>query len=129
VRYEITKEITETGACHCEMCRRWSGGVFLGVEVSSDAMQITGDVSSFASSPWAERCFCATCGSSLWYRVTAPGPHSGTYHVGFGTLDDGNDMTLASEIFIDRKPATYRFEGQHQTMTEAEVLAMFESGG
>ncbi len=129
VRYKITKEITETGACHCKMCRRWSGGVFLGVEVPSNAMQITGEVSSFASSPWAERCFCATCGSSLWYRVTAPGPHSGTYHVGFGTLDGSEDMTLASEIFIDRKPEAYRFEGQHQTMTEAEVLAMFEADG
>ncbi len=130
VSYKITHDVSATGACHCGMCRKWSGGVFLGVEVPVDGIQIEGSeaITTYSSSPWAERCFCGTCGASLWYRVTAPGPHQGVYHVGFGTLDDVDDMSLNDEIFIDRKPAAYRFEGDHKTMTEAEVMAMFGAG-
>jgi hypothetical protein len=128
ISFEITKDVTETGACHCGMCRRWSGGIFLGVEVPAADMRVTGEVSRYASSAWAERCFCGTCGTSLWYRVTAPGPHQGNFHVGFGTLDDPEGVVLSGEIFIDKKPAGYALEGEHHKMTEAEVMAMFSPG-
>lgn len=125
VTYEIGTKITETGACHCQMCRKWSGGVYLGVQVASDKMTVTGDqLGVYTSSPWAERGFCKTCGSSLFYRVTAPGPHSGTYHVGLGTLNDPDGITLTGEIFIDKKPSGYGFAGDSHKMTEAETMAM-----
>lgn len=127
VSYTIKSTVTETGACHCGMCRKWSGGVYLGVQVAPDQMDIKGadKLTTFASSPWAERAFCTTCGSSLYYRVTAPGPHSGTYHVGMGTMDNTDGITLTGEIFSDKKPDGYAFAGDTHKMTEAETMAMF----
>ncbi|MEP1536128.1 MAG: GFA family protein [Paracoccaceae bacterium] len=127
VKFRIEDDIKETGACHCGMCRKWSGGVFLGVEVPKDKLSIEGEASlkTYASSAWAERVFCGTCGSSMWYRVTAPGPHQGVYHIGFGTLDDSADMKMTGEIFIDLKPEAYSFADKTHKMTEAEVMAMF----
>ncbi|MEP1201422.1 GFA family protein [Tateyamaria sp.] len=128
VSYEITSEVKETGACHCTMCRKWSGGVYLAVAVPKDGMKITGEdqIGIYTSSPWAERAFCKTCGSSLFYRVAAEGPMQGEMHVGFGTLSDVSNIPFTGELYIDLKPEAYSFsgEGRHQ-MTNAEVTAMF----
>ena len=128
VTFTVTTPVTETGACHCGMCRKWSGGVFLGIQVPKGGLQIEGEdnLSVYTSSPWAERVFCKTCGSSLFYRVTAPGPMNGEMHVGMGTFDDPSGIALTGEIYIDRKPDGYAFagEGRH-LMTQAEGEAMF----
>lgn len=124
VTYKITSEVTQTGACHCSMCRAWSGGVYLAIEVPPDGLEVHGTPAVFKSSDWAERAFCGTCGSSLWYRLTAPGPQSGTYHLGFGTLRDTDGIGFEGEIFVDRKPEAYSFAGDHPRMTEAEFMAM-----
>lgn len=127
VTFDITAAITETGACHCGMCRKFSGGVYLAFKVPPNGMRITSaqQPKIYPSSDWAERAFCDTCGSSLFYRVTVPGPHQGTCHVALGCLDDADGIPLTEEIFIDRKPDGYAFNGDHHTMTEAEVMAMF----
>ncbi|UXX82672.1 GFA family protein [Roseovarius pelagicus] len=127
VSYVMNARPAHTGACHCSMCRKWSGGVYLGLQTPPDGLTITGAeaVTTFTSSEWAERAFCSKCGSSLYYRVTAPGPHQGTYHVALGTLDDSDGIDLTEEIFIDEKPDGYRFAQETKTMTGAEVFAMF----
>lgn len=128
VRFTITTPIKETGACHCGMCRKWSGGVFMSVAVPPDGMALEGaeNLSTYSSSPWAERVFCKTCGGNLFYRVTAEGPMQGEMHVGLGTLDDPTGIPFTGEIYIDRKPDVYSFAGDGRNlMTEAEVVAMF----
>ena len=127
VRYAIASDKTEVGACHCGMCRAWSGGVFIGLQAGKDDVTLEGadNITLYRSSDWAERGFCARCGSSLFYRVTAPGPMQGDYHFGAGTLDDWGGATLTDEIFIDRKPAGYAFANETRKMTEAEVMALF----
>ncbi|MCP5075954.1 MAG: GFA family protein [Rhodobacteraceae bacterium] len=127
VHFTIDTSPTETGACHCGMCRRWSGGVYLRVQVAPGNIKFAGaeNISTYTSSEWAERGFCKTCGSSLYYRVTAPGPHSGTYHMGLGTFDDPSCINLTGEIFVDEKPQGYAFAGDTHKMTGAEVFAMF----
>ena len=123
VTFEILEEVRETGACHCMICRKWSGGVYLAVEVAAGNLRVSGEVQAYTSSTWAERCFCPKCGSSLWYRLTAEGPMQGTYHLAFGTLDDRDDVRMQGEIFVDRKPDAYSFAGDHPRLTEAEFLA------
>ena len=129
VKFEITSDVKKAGACHCDMCRRWSGGVYIGIEVPPDALQVEGadHVRTFTSSPWAERCFCGTCGSSLWYRITAEGPMKGTYHLGMGTLADPDDIPMTEELYNDRKPDGYSFAGNTRKMTKAEIEAFFAS--
>lgn len=131
VRFEIKGAPATTGACHCSMCRKWSGGVFLGIEVAPGAVSFSGEanVTIYPSSAWAERGFCRTCGSSLFYRITAEGPHKGGYHFGLGALDDANGIALTDEIFIDEKPDGYAFAGETRKMTGAEVFAMFAPPG
>ena len=129
VQFSITTPVTETGACHCGMCRKWSGGVFMSVAVPKDGMEITGadSLTAYASSPWAERVFCKTCGSSLFYRVTAEGPMEGEMHVGLGTLNDVAGIPFNGELYIDLKPDAYAFAGgeARRQMTEAQVNEMF----
>ena len=130
VKFTITTPVTETGACHCSMCRKWSGGVYLAVAVPPDGMEIEGEenLTVYTSSPWAERAFCKICGGNVFYRVTAPGPMQGDMHVGLGALDDANGIALTGELFIDLKPDAYSFAGEgRKQMTEAEVMAMFAS--
>ena len=127
VRYTIQTDKKEVGACHCEMCRAWSGGVFIGLQAAPRDVAWEGEenLTIYKSSPWAERAFCGTCGASMFYRVTAPGPHQGQLHIGAGTLDSYGDAKMTEEIFIDGKPAAYSFAGETRTMTAAEMMALF----
>ncbi len=127
VRFEISTEVKETGACHCGMCRKSSGGIFLGVEVPAEGLRFVEDetLSIYKSSPWAERGFCGRCGSTLFYRVTADGPHQGVWHVGLGTINEADDLMLTGEIYIDKKPSGYALAGDTHKMTEADVMKMF----
>ncbi len=131
VSYRIDAQKSEIGACHCSMCRRWSGGVYMGMEVKPDEIIFDGAdaLTTYTSSPWAERAFCSKCGANMYYRVTAPGPHHGVYHLGAGTLDDHAGLTLSGELYIDIKPDAYSFKGEHHTMTKAQVEAMFADAG
>ncbi|MDO5530266.1 MAG: GFA family protein [Paracoccus sp. (in: a-proteobacteria)] len=118
-------EVDTTGGahiCHCSMCRHWSGGMFIAVQIDGDARFADGaPVGVYQSSDWGERLFCRECGSSLIWR-TQDGEHQ---HVSVQCFDDPAQFALESEIFIDEKPASYALEGQRPTMTGAEVMAMF----
>lgn len=113
---------TDISACHCCMCRRWGGGPFLAVLCGSD-VQIDGQaaVSAFASSEWAERGFCSRCGTHLYYRFVA----ANEYAFSAGLFQDGLELTLKEEIYIDSKPAGYAFAGERERLTEAQVLAKY----
>lgn len=127
ITYEVAGDLATFGACHCEMCRKWSGGVFLGLTAPADQVSISGQdqMTVYTSSPWAERAFCKTCGSSLFYRVTAEGPYQGDYHFGAGTLDDFSGLTFNHQLYIDVKPDAYAFAQKTKDMTRAEVQAFF----
>lgn len=116
----------EFGACHCETCRRWAGGPNLAMSV--DGVTVTAgedDIAVWASSAWAERASCATCGGKLWYRLTGGGPGTG-YILAVAALDDLSGLTLGAEIFTESKPAAYGFfEGSGKRMTGAEAMASF----
>ena len=109
------------GVCHCRMCQRWSGGVFLCFYASKDAVSIDGPVTRFASTDFAERAFCATCGSHLWMR-NLKGDDQG-YDLMPGLFDEARDWPLRSEIYTDRALASIRLEGDHNRATRAEYEA------
>ncbi len=129
VTFTVTSEIDHAGACHCSMCRKFSGGMYIGIAIPPDGITFEGaeNITKFTSSEWAERGFCSTCGSSVFYRVTALGPYHGTYHIGMGALDDPSGINVTEELFTDLKPKGYALEGDIKGMTEAEVMAMFAS--
>ena len=126
VSFELTEEPKSYGACHCGMCRKFSGGIEMGVQVMSDQITWSGEdsIGTYASSEWAERGFCTTCGSSLFWRLTLPGDMQGMLSLSAGALDNLDDMTFDTEVYIDQKPASHAFSGERKCMTEAEVLEM-----
>lgn len=109
------------GACHCRMCQRWSGGLFLCFDAAPEAVTVTGPVVRHASSPFAERAFCATCGSHLWMRDLEVA--DGEYGLMPGLFDAAGDWPLRSEIYTDRALASVRLTGDHPRKTRDEYEA------
>ena len=105
------------GACHCRMCQRWSGGLFLCFDVANDALTVNGPVTRYASSTFAERAFCSVCGSHLWLRDT--GPNDTTHELMPGLFDAARDWPLRSEVYSDRAMAAVKLEGDHRRTTQA----------
>ena len=124
VSIAVTGPLHDLGACHCGMCRRWTGSAFLGFGVAEADLRIAGadHVAAYRSSDWAERCFCRSCGSTLWYHLTIPGEQL-THYVAAGLLDDLSGLRLEHELFFDRKPEVIPCAAQSKKTTEAECLA------
>ena len=121
----VTVEVTGdpagwVGACHCGMCRRWSGGLFLCFAAAADAVTVAGPVGRFASSEFAERAFCTACGTHLWMRDTAEGAD---YDLMPGLFADTLDWPLRSEIYTDIAPAAVQLKGEHPRATRAAYEA------
>jgi hypothetical protein len=131
VQFVATNAGTDIGVCHCRMCQRWTGLALMALTVREADLAITGSehVMTYASSDWATRSWCGKCGSNLWYRITADGPHKGNYEIPIGLFNDPDGFTLRRELFADRRPDAYRIAGDHAQLTEAEVIAMFSGGG
>lgn len=122
VRFSIAEPEREVGICHCNMCRRWSGGPLLAVHIKG-RISFDGEenIATWQSSQWAERAFCKTCGSNLYYRLR----ESGDYIITAGLLDDQSGLNLTNQIFIDEKPEFYDFANDTNKMTGAEVFAQY----
>ena len=106
------------GACHCRMCQRWSGGLFLCFTAPAASVTVEGPVTHYQSSPFSERAFCATCGSHLWMRDTDK--DGADYELMPGLFDEARGWPLRSEIYTDRAPAYVRLAGDHRRSTRAD---------
>jgi hypothetical protein len=114
----IAAEEKHIGACHCGYCRKWGGGPFLAVHCGADVAWSGQDhIAVYRSSDWAERAFCAKCGSHLYYKLLS----NGHYFVPAGLFETA-DFELASQVYIDKKPGYYDFANQTPTMTEQQVI-------
>jgi len=122
VRYTATPVKPEMDVCHCGMCRRWSGGVFMAVPCADVAVEDATQLGSYESSDWAQREFCRNCGTSLFWRLRDKKDHVA---VAFQSFDETSSFTFVEEIFIDEKPPLYAFAGERPRLTGAEVLARF----
>ncbi|CAH1673638.1 MULTISPECIES: GFA family protein [unclassified Chelatococcus] len=123
VRFSAVPAKQEMDVCHCGMCQRWSGGVFMAVPCAEITFADESALGVYPSSEWGERLFCKTCGSSLVWRMRGePGGHAA---VSLQSFDDKSPFVFAEEIFIDEKPDLYSFEGDRSRKTGAEIMAEF----
>jgi len=123
VTYTAEDVTTDFHSCHCTMCRRWSGGPGMAASVGKVNFQGEENVTRFESSAWAERGFCARCGTNLFYRLK----EHDHYVLWMGSFDDQAAFRLAGEIFIEDKPAAYEFAGDHPRQTGEEFLASLQA--
>ncbi|MEX0970281.1 MAG: GFA family protein [Paracoccaceae bacterium] len=122
VRFQIAPFTPVFGACHCKMCQRWAGSALLALTVPGDTLIVSGDaVKTHDSSAWAERSFCGTCGSGLWYKTKG----ENVFHIAIGLLDDTTGLTLKSEIYHDLKPDCFALSTTSKKYTAAETMAMY----
>ncbi len=110
---------THVHACHCGMCRAWSGAPMLAVSVASVRFGGEQHIVRYDSSEWAARGFCGRCGSNLFYHLKP----ADSYMMCMGAFDDQSAFALAGEIYIDAKPPGYAFSGDHPRQTGEEFLA------
>lgn len=113
-------DLNEIAACHCGMCRRWGGGPFMTLHAGSD-VTVQGPVKTYRSSDWAERAFCAECGTHLYYHLLPVND----YILSAGLFDESSGFLFKRQIFVDRKPDNYDFANDTEKLTEAQVFAQF----
>jgi hypothetical protein len=114
-------ELSTMSVCHCGTCRRWGGGPFMTVHGGPD-VRVEGDkVKAYRSSEWAERAFCGECGTHLYYHLLP----KNDYILSAGLFEESRDFRFESQIFIDRKPASYSFAEATVQLTEAQVFAKY----
>ncbi len=100
VTIRVGAHAPSVGACHCAMCRRWSGSAYFAFEADPGGISVAGPVRAYRSSSFAERAFCGTCGSHLWLK-----DDDGPYELMPGLFDGAQGFPLASVVYADRAPA------------------------
>ena len=121
-KVRFTADNIETGfhACHCGMCRRWTSSPMFVVTAEKLSFDGAAEPAVYESSEWAERGFCGNCGSTLFYRLK-----SGEYFMSVGAFDDASPFKMKGEIYVDHHPGGYKFSGDLEQMTEADILSHF----
>lgn len=122
VKFEASNVSRSLGACHCSMCRRWTGGPFLAVDCGSE-VKFAGEanITVFNSSDWADRGFCKKCGSNLFYRLKGVEQ----YQIPPGLFDNDSGLEFNHQVFVDERPEYYEFSNKTSNMTGPEVYAKY----
>jgi hypothetical protein len=110
------------GVCHCESCRRWTGGPLMVVDCGTDVI-FEGDenIKIFDSSDWAERAFCTNCGTHLFYRLKESNQHI----MPVGLFENDDAFVFNHQVFIEQKPSYYCFSNETEDMTGEELFAKY----
>lgn len=122
VSISIAQPSPTISACHCSICRNWTGGPFFSLEThESPVIEGKEHVRSYASSEWARRSFCAVCGTHLFYELEAGGFHA----ISAGLFKESGQWPFELQVFIDEKPDNYQFANSTRQMTGEEVVKLF----
>jgi hypothetical protein len=130
VRYRLNAKPLTMTACHCDACKKMSGGTnLLVITVPREAFQhLQGEVQRYRrtadSGRQSDVVRCAECGTRLWHEPQA----FPVMTVAAGTLDDPSWVVPATHIWIEKASAAalihddaVTFTGQppRQAQTEA----------
>ena len=107
-------------ACRCDMCRQHTSSMFMSLTVDEGSLEFEGPVKAYRSSEWAERGFCGTCGSTLFYGTIG----DGVRRPAAGLFKDAANAVLTGEYFTDNAP-NYALSGTHTKMTTKETFELF----
>ena len=106
VRFATQGLLREVIFCHCSQCRRQSGLYFAATSVAANCLTVEGadSITWFAASGFAQRGFCSTCGSLLFWKPNdAP-----RYAVLAGAFDRPEVLHPGYHICTEGRPEFYR---------------------
>lgn len=101
LRYALSAVPAAPGLCHCRMCQKATGGLFMasaGVP-RADFAWTRGTAATFRSSSLAERDFCAACGTPLTFRYLDQDRVSVT----LGSLDAPDEVAPVEQIGVEAR--------------------------
>ncbi len=98
VRYETDGAVFHESICHCSMCRRASGAPLVAwFSVPRPTLRIVaGSPAWYRSSAKAERGFCPSCGSALFFRSSLL---TGEIDITTASLDDPARIPPRDQIY------------------------------
>jgi hypothetical protein len=108
VSFQIHGPVRDITACHCAQCRRTSGHFAAMASAPSKSLVMLSSESLrwYKSSTFAERGFCVTCGSNIFWRKLDADQISITA----GTLDSPTGLKIAKHIFVADKGDYYTID-------------------
>ena len=109
-------------ACHCSLCTRWSGSVQMGIEVPRSRVEHEGPIRTYQSSSFAERAWCAECGSAVWF-ADIQGAHAGLLELAPGLFDDFGGAEVVRVVYADCAPGNFALAGDLQRVSKAAYEA------
>lgn len=104
VRYSA-RIVPEVCECHCSQCRKQAGHRYATVDARAGDVDIAGGaaITWFRSSPGAERGFCATCGSTLFWRSR----DGDEMAILAASIDAPTGLRVTAHIFVEDKGDYY----------------------
>ncbi len=105
VRFKTRGALRPVIYCHCPQCRKQSGHFFAATSVPDDCLTVDGAdaVKWYASSDFARRGFCGTCGSLLFWKREGADEIS----ILAGAFDEPSGLVEGSHIFTETKGSYY----------------------
>lgn len=106
VRFRTTGVLREVIFCHCSQCRRQSGLYVAATSLPADRLEVTGmdHVTWYASSDFARRGFCGTCGTPLFWKPDA----EARYAILAGAFDDPSCLVPGYHICTEGRARFYQ---------------------
>jgi len=130
VRYRLNARPATMNACHCDACKKLSGGTgLLVITAPREAFSHAGAVHRYRrtadSGRQSDVVRCAVCGTRLWHEpLSFP-----IVTLAAGTLDDPGWVVPASEIWVEKaSPAAIfhsdavRFHGQPDRQAQIDAF-------
>lgn len=107
IRYQANVYLESASYCHCRMCQRSSGvPAEIAVTVEPGTLRFVAEEPKyFQSSPFAQRGFCAHCGSRIIWR--SPG-HPEKDSLAVGCLDHPENVVPMEHICVESQLPWYR---------------------
>lgn len=102
IRFRSSAPPVRAVICHCSMCRRHSGAPALAfVHFPAESFTwLAGQPAWFRSSPYAERGFCSTCGSTIAMREEVLRDR---VQICVGTLDDASAVRIDDHVWTSER--------------------------
>ena len=128
VRYRATSAPVRGVICHCSMCRKHSGAPALAfVHFRADTFEWTkGAPTRYQSSEFAQRGFCAKCGSTLSMHEEVLADR---VQVTVGSLDDPARVRIDDHVWTDQQVPWFHIADDLPRFGRSSTAVPSKAGG